>query len=194
MFRRLFVCLAFYCVLGVAPAWASTISLGVTSPVPAGSTFDVTVRVTDVFAGRASGDAVVGFGFDVTIGDPGLFQFTGATVGPLFGALALGTPMVAGFASNPLGIGPGDFSGPLVLATLHFHALHAGSALLGVTWDSSDLNQGLIYLDLPYNAISASTLVQSTASVPEPTSFALTATALLVVRRLSRPWQRRPTA
>ena len=90
--------------------------------------------------------------------------------------------MVAGFASNPLGIGPGDFSGPLVLATLHFHALHAGSASLGVTWDSNDPNQGLVFLDLPYNAISAATTVQAVASVPEPTTLLLTAPALAFCR------------
>ena len=158
---------------GRAPALASTISLGVTSPVNAGSAFDVTVQVTNVFAGRAVGDVVVAFGFDVTIGNPGLFQFVGATVGPLFVPLALGTPMVAGFALNPLGIGPGDFSGPLTLATLHFNALRAGGSSIGVTWDSADLNQGLVYLDLPFGAIAASTDVRAIASVPEPSTLVL---------------------
>ena len=127
---------------------------------------------------------VVAFGFDVTIGDPGLFQFVGATVGPLFAPLALGTPMVAGFALNPLGIGPGDFSGALTLATLHFNALRAGGSSIGVTWDSSDLNQGLVYLDLPVGAISASTNVRAVASVPEPSTLVLMiAPALGVLER-----------
>ena len=143
MIRPTVAAVVLMCALGATPALGSTISLGVTSPVNAGAAFDVAVRVTDVFGGRAPGDVVVAFGFDVTIGDPGLFHFVGATVGPLFAPLALGTPMVAGFALNPLGIGPGDFSGPLTLATLHFNALHAGGASIGVTWDSSDLNQGL---------------------------------------------------
>src|SRR5262249_18153067 len=126
-----------------------------------------------------------------TVSDPGLFQFTGATVGPLFGDLALGTPMVAGFASNPLGIGPGDFSGPLILATLHFNALHAGSSSIGGTWDSSDLNQGLGFLGLPrvdglspVNPISAATTVQAVATVPEPSSLLLTAPTLVLLRRV----------
>ena len=104
----------------------------------------------ECFSGRALDDVLVAFGFDVAIGDPGIFQFVGATVGPLFAPLALGTPMVAGFALNPLGIGPGDFSGALTLATLHFNALRGGGASIGVTWDSNDLNQGLVYLDLPF--------------------------------------------
>jgi hypothetical protein len=173
MIRRTVAAVILMCALGATPALASTISLGVTAPVHAGSTFDVTVQVNDVFGGRAIGDVVVGFGFNVTIGDPGLFQFVSATVGPLFAPLALGTPMVAGFALNPLGIGPGDFPGALTLATLHFNALHAGGSSIGVTWDSSDLNQGLVYLDLPVGAISASTNVQSVASVPEPSTVML---------------------
>ena len=118
MIRRTVAAVILMCALGATPALASTISLGVTSPVNAGSSFNVVVQVNDVFGGRAPGDVVVAFGFDVTIGDPGLFQFVGATVGPLFAPLALGTPMVAGFALNPLGIGPADFSGGA-------HARHA---------------------------------------------------------------------
>ena len=173
MDRRMFVALALVCAFGTTPAVASTITLGVSSPVNAGSSFNVLVQVTNVFSGRAPGDVVVGFGFDVAVGNPAVFQFVDATVGPLFLPLALGTPMVAGFALNPLGIGPGDFSGPLTLATLHFNALAAGTSSLGVTWDSGDLNQGLVFLDLPVGAISASTNVQSVASVPEPSTLIL---------------------
>ena len=173
MARRVFVCLVLVCALGGAPALASTITLGVTSPVNVGSPFDVSVRVTDVFGGRAVDDVLVGFGFDVTIGNAAVFQYVDATVGPLFVPLVLGTPMVAGFALNPLGIGPGDFSGPLTLATLHFNALQAGATSIGVTWDSADLNQGLVYLDLPYGAIAASTDVRAIASVPEPATLVL---------------------
>ena len=184
MMRRTVAVVILMCALGATPALASTISLGVTSPVNAGSAFDVAVQVTNVFAGRAVGDVVVAFGFDVTIGDPGLFQFVGATVGPLFAPLALGTPMVAGFALNPFGIGPGDFSGALTLATLHFNALRAGGSSIGVTWDSGDLNQGLVYLDLPVGAISASANVRAVASVPEPSTLVLMlAPAISVLER-----------
>ena len=188
MGRRLFATAVLCCALGATPARASTITLGVTSPVNAGSPFDVVVRASDVFVGRAPDDVVVGFGFDVTIGDPGLFQFTGATTGPLFAPLSLGTPMVAAFALNPLGIGPGDFSGPLTLATLHFSALRGGTGAIGVTWNSADLNQGLVYLDLPVGAISASASVTAAAVVPEPATLVLVwaPAAALLRRRLWR--------
>ena len=186
MLRRMLGCLIFVTVLGASPALASTISLGVTSPVNVGSAFDVAVQVNDVFGGRAAGDVVVAFGFDVTIGNPSVFHFTNATSGSLFQPLALGTPMVAGFATNPLGIGPGDFSGPLTLAILHFTALQPGVTTIGVTWNSNDLNQGLVFLDLPVNPISAATTVQAVASVPEPSSLILTAPALVFYRRVRR--------
>lgn len=193
MGRRMVAAVVLCCALGATPARASTIALGVSSQVNAGLPFDVLVQVSSVFAGRALDDVVVAFGFDVTIGDPGLFQFTGATVGALFSPLALGTPAVAGFAINPLGIGPGDFSGPLTLATLHFTALHAGASSIGVTWNSSDLNQGLVYLDLPFGAIAASASVRAVATVPEPSTVLLVLVAV-AGRRLSRLWPRRPTS
>jgi hypothetical protein len=186
MIRRTVAAVILMCALGATPALGSTISLGVTSPVNAGAPFDVVVQVSNVFAGRAIGDVLVAFGFDVAIGDPGIFQFVGATVGPLFAPLALGTPMVAGFALNPFGIGPGDFSGPLTLATLHFNALRAGGASIGVTWDSTDLNQGLVYLDLPFGAISASADVRAIASVPEPSTLVLMLAPVLGVLERAR--------
>lgn len=184
MVRRMVAVVILICALGATPALGSTISLGVASPVNAGGTFDVVVQASDVFAGRALDDVLVAFGFNVTIGDPGLFQFVSATVGPLFSPLALGVPMVAGFALNPLGIAPGDFSGPLTLATLHFNALHTGGSSIGVMWDSSDLNQGLVYLDLPFGPISASTDVRAVAAVPEPSTMVLVlAPAIAALRR-----------
>jgi hypothetical protein len=192
MVRWTFAVLAMIGALGATPARASTISLGVGSPVSVGTPFDVVVQVNDVFGGRASDDVVVGFGFDVTIGNPALFQFVDATVGPLFTPLALGTPMVAAVATSLLGIGPADFSGPLTLATLHFTALQAGTATIGVTWDSGDLNQGLVYLDLPYGAIAASTDVRAVTSVPEPATLLLVlAPALGVARRRRAAFRRR---
>ena len=144
MARRIVAYFVLACALGAAPALAGSITLDVASPVAVGSPFDVTVKVNDVFDGRALGDVLVGFGFDVTVGNPAVFQYVDAMVGPLFLPLALGTPAVAGIAQNPSGIAPGDFAGALPLATLHFNALQAGSTTIGVTWNSADLNQGLV--------------------------------------------------
>ncbi len=187
MARRIVACFVLACAFGAAPALAGSITLDVASPVAVGSPFDVTVNVNDVFNGRALGDVLVGFGFDVTVGNPAVFQYVDAIVGPLFLPLALGTPAVAGIAQNPSGIAPGDFAGALPLATLHFNALQAGSTTIGVTWNSADLNQGLVYLDLPVGPISSSTDVRAVAAVPEPSTFVLVLVpALFLIRRATR--------
>jgi hypothetical protein len=172
----------------VQTARAESISLIVTPPVTVGKPFDAAVQATDVFAGRDPLDALLAYGFNVTVGDTSIVQYLGETPGPLFDDLLLGTPMVSGTAKSLLGLGPGDFIEPLTLAILHFNALRIGTTNIGVTWDSSDLNQGLVYLDLPYGPIDASTRVTAT---PEPATMLLVAPALgllsAVRRRKRRP-------
>ncbi|MGC4080874.1 MAG: hypothetical protein QM736_01825 [Vicinamibacterales bacterium] len=143
MITKVLSCALIAFALSVTPVRASTISFDVLSPVAAGSSFDVGVLVNDVFDGRSPTDVLVAFGFDVTVGDDTVFHYDGADVNSsLFDQLFLGIPMVSGFAQNPLGIGPGDFTEPLLLATLHFSALKAGNTTIGVTWDSTDLQSG----------------------------------------------------
>lgn len=154
---------------------ADVIALGGPTNVAVGSDFDLAVQVTDVFGGRSAGDALLAFGFNYSIGDTALFSFVSATPGQLFTDLSAafgGTPPVAGIATNG-GLTSTDFTEPLVLATLRFHANGAGSASIGVTYDPTDLNQGLVYANDPgYAAISASTTVTASPT-PEPASGAL---------------------
>ena len=169
------ICLA-ACTL---PAHAETITLNVADTVTAGSPFDVLVQVNGLFDGRTPDDTLLAYGFNVTAGNSSIFNYTGETAGPLFDDLSIpgGNPMVAGIAQNLFGVGPSDFTGPLTLATLHFDTLGTGTTTIGVTWDSSDLNQGLVYFDLPYGGIEASKTVTS-ESVPEPSSILMSATGL----------------
>jgi hypothetical protein len=174
------LCVALWLAIA-APAHASTISLLATSPVQTGSAFDVIVQVSDVFSGRDPSDLLVGFGFNLAVGNPSIFQFLGATAGLLFFDFSgfPGGPTVAAIASNPAGIGPADFSGPLTLATLHFKSLLPGASSIGVTADLSDPNQGLIYAFLPYGGLSGSTNVTSVAAtVPEPLPLLLVCLAV----------------
>jgi len=184
--KRICLCLALGLAVS-APAQASSISLAVIGSVSQGSSFDVAVQATDVFTGRAADDALLAYGFNVSVGNGSALQYVGESAGPLFDDFSAafgGTPMVAGIATNIL-INPGDFVEPLTLATLHFNASGPGSSTIDVTWDATDPNQGLVYLDLPYGAISASTDV-SVAAVPEPVTlvtFASGLTALFTARR-----------
>lgn len=177
MFKQTVCCLVFALALGVAPARAAIISLDVISPVAVGGTFDVAVRVTDLFAGRSATDTLVAFGFDVTLGDASIVQYLDATAGPLFDPLMLSaaTPMVVGFSTSLFGIGPLDVVGPLTLATLHFKALSAGFTSIGVVGDSFP-DTGLVFAELPYGLFDTSVRV---SAVPEPVILVLLGTGLL---------------
>jgi hypothetical protein len=187
------LCLFVICLAACSlSAHAETITLNVTDIVTAGSPFDVLVQVNGLFDGRTPGDTLLAYGFNVTVGNSSIFNYTGETAGTLFDDLTIpgGNPMVAGIAQNLFGVGPSDFTQPLTLATLHFDALGAGTTTIGVTWDSSDLNQGLVYFDLPYGGIEASKTVIS-ESVPEPSSILITATGLAFLAFAGRAFCRR---
>jgi hypothetical protein len=166
------------------PAGAANISLVVNSPASPGSSFDVLVQATNVFAGRP-GDLVIGYGFNVTVGNGSIFSYTGEDAGPLFFDVPSADPMVFGFSNDPGGIGVADFSEPLTLATLHFSALAAGTTTIGVTDASvSDPNnRGLLFASLPNAPIAASISVDS--ATPEPGTF-LTGGGFAVLLLLAR--------
>lgn len=187
------ICLTFV-ALGAAamPAHASSISLALLGTVSPGSSFDIAVQANDVFAGRAPDDVLLGYGFNVAIGNGAVVQYLSETAGPLFDDLPIPGLTASGIATNLLGIAPGDFVGPLTLATLHFKTLALGSSSIGVTWDPSDLNQGLVYLDLPYGAIEASTRVIAAAAVPEPATLVMLTSGLVAVVRARRRYNSAP--
>jgi hypothetical protein len=184
------LCLVLICLAVIPlPAKASTISFNLSSPVIAGSTFDVAVQVNDLFSGRTPDDALLAYGFNVGIGNNSILHYIGETPGPLFQDVPIfgGNPMVAGIATDPLGIPPSAVDGPLTLAILHFSALICGTTSISVTSDSSDPNQGLVYFDLPYGSINGSINV---TAVPEPSTLLLLAPAiggLLIFRRRLQP-------
>jgi len=184
--KRIICFLSVALAASVAPARASSISLVLSGTVSPGSSFDIAVKVNDVFAGRAPDDVLLGYGFNVTIGNGAVVQYLSETAGPLFDDLSVPGVTAAGLASNLLGIGPGDFVPPLTLATLHFKTLGPGTSSIGVTWDPLDLNQGLVYLDLPYGAIEASTRVTATAAVPEPATLIMLTSGIAVLVRSRR--------
>ncbi len=183
--KRLICLLILALAAAVVPARASSISLTLMGPVTPGSPFDIVVQANDVFAGRAADDVLLGYGFNVTIGNGSVVQYLSETAGPLFDDLVVPGVTAAGIATSLLGVGPGDFVSPLTLATLHFKAVGPGTTGIGVTWDPADLNQGLVYLDLPYGAVEAATNV-TVAAVPEPATVITLTSGLVALVRARR--------
>lgn len=170
--------LTFALAASVLPAHATAISLTLLSP--ASGDFDVAVQLTGVFDSHP-GDAVAAFGFNV-VTDPAFLSFTGETIGPLFddfSGIFGPSPQVAGTATSGF-LASGDFTEPLVLAILHFHAVGQGSTSIGIATDLSDPNQGLLYLSAT-DPLNATTTVNV---VPEPATFLLGGLALLLTARL----------
>lgn len=165
-----------------SPANAEIVSL---QPALAGpGQLNVLVNVTGVFDAPHDTDFLFGYGFDV-IYDPVKLAYLGETPGPLFDDLSSNPrfgAQVGGVASSIL-LGPGDFTEPLLLATLHFQLL-APTATISINGDpNASLDQGLAYL-------TASDPISASVTVPEPAAVWLLGTGLAlcaVIRRRRRP-------
>ncbi|HWB99954.1 MAG TPA: hypothetical protein VG672_24770 [Bryobacteraceae bacterium] len=169
--------LLFALAVWLAPAHAGVIGL---SPQPgSGGLFDVVVNASNVFATPHQDDPLLAYGFDVNF-NSATVSYLGETAGPLFADLS-GQPglmaQVAGVAANIL-LSPGDFTEPLVLATLHFSTLAPGPIQIGITGDPANLDQGLIYL-------SGSDEILAGISIPEPGTYlsGIALFAILAIRR-----------
>jgi len=156
--------------LASAATQAAFISLIPSTLTPAQGeifSFDVVVR--------GALDEAVAFGFDITNSAPGIASFVSATVAAPFdddSALFAGTD-VAGSAF------PGVTGDPILLATLKFQALVAGTVDLGVFSDvTGDPNEGVFFALDSRLDLTSSVHIQVQA-IPEPSSHLLLVAGLL---------------
>ncbi len=178
MKRFAFSSLAF-ALLSVASHAAS---VTVSAPPSVSGSFDVAVDATNVFANFPDPtDGLIAFGFNVDVGSP-LITFTGATVNSTFfqdlSGCCAGTDVVALVDTPSFELQAGDFTEPLLLATLHFSVNGAGSTTVGISADNSaDLNQGLIFLSGAEN-FSDSARVTAATVTPEPDTMLIAGLSL----------------
>lgn len=169
------------------PASAATITLvpSITNPAVGGA-FTADVRVTGVFDGLP-GEELILFGFDVLVGDPSAVAFLGSAAGPLFDPAGLAGADVSGFPKG-FSLVEGDFTEPLLLATLQFQRLSKAAFSIRVLADpDANPDHGLFYLNtvLPVDA------ALSIGAIPEPSTLAMFAAATLAVCVTRRPWRLR---
>jgi len=160
------------------PARAEIVTLD--APAAPNGFFDVLVNLTGVFDSPHDSDFFLGYGFDVSMSNSAV-SYLGETPGMLFTDLSANPGIMAQVAgiANSILLGPGDFTEPLNLAILHFQVTGGGPTTLTITGDTSNPDQGLIYLT-GSDPISASA---SLTGVPEPRAVWLLSVAVLLLGR-----------
>jgi hypothetical protein len=159
---------------------AHALSIQLTSSdydISVGESFTVDVIATGIFD-NVFFDELIAFGFDVTVLNPSLIAYNGATVNSIFwddSASFMNTD-VAG------SVFPGITDNQITLASLGFTATSAGMTTLGVFSDLSDFNEGLIYafngpVDLTTNLEVS--IASNSAPIPEPATMLLMGTGIV---------------
>lgn len=174
----------------VQAAQAATIELDTVGTPTVGQSFDVQVRVDDPFQGLPSDEQLLAFGFHLGF-DASQLQLDSFTP-------------AAGWEDDSAHLAPSIFSasifpgvdnagqGDLLLATLHFDVLQAGTTTVSLATDAGDFNQGLIFLETDPLAIVASDslTIAPASAVPEPSTLLLMIAGLVGFAG----WRRRSAA
>ena len=144
-----------------------------------GQSFDLRLVLEDPFGGLASDEQLLAVGFHLAF-DTSALQLASFAV-------------ASGWEDDSARLAPDVFSasifpgvdnanqGSLVLGTLHFDALRAGSTRVSLTTDAGDFNQGLIYLEADPRVFEGAETLRVAAAVPEPGAFVLMVAGLGLV-------------
>lgn len=138
----------------------------------AGQSFTLQLVLADPFQGLVSDESLLAWGFHLGF-DASRLQLEAFT--PAAGWENDSAHLAAGVFSASTFPGIDNAGQPaLVLGTLSFDVLRAGTSHVTLTADAGDLNQGLIYLEADPIALSVDGTIAAVSAVPEPGSLALT--------------------
>lgn len=164
--------------LSTLAAQAATVVLTAAGPAQVGTGLDLQLAIHTPFEALAADEELLSFGFRLSF-DTSRLTFTGFSV-------------AAGWDDDSGWLGAGQFGGSsfpgvanqgqavLLLGTLHFDALQAGTSTVSLLTDGGNLNHGLGFLWSDVQPLNAA-LDVSVAAVPEPASLLLTALGLGVL-------------
>lgn len=139
------------------------------SDITVGEVFDVLVWVD----GDSIGEELLAFGFDVSMDTGTFFSYDSYTLGAGFDDASFGPGNVAGSAFP--GIGTDD----VLIATLSFTALAAGTDVLNAPGIYDGTFSGLYYEISGYDIIASTPITVGSAPVPEPTTILLAGSGLV---------------
>ena len=164
---------ALLALIAAAPAFA-TVNVYF---VPQNSSIPTIGNTTNVEIRADFTDAIIGWGLDVNVTNPGVADLTGFTVGPLWDPQLASPDTVLLGGTSITDVGPGA---NILLATLTFQAF--GNGVTPISLSANDFDEGFLKND--FVTFDTTIFCNGTVTVPEPASLVLVAVGgLLAIRR-----------
>ena len=167
--------IALLALIAATPAYA-TVTLNF---VPQNSVIPTIGNTTNVEIRADFTQAVVGWGLDLNVANPGVADMTGFTIGPAWDPQLASIDGVLLGGTSLVDVGPGT---NILLATLTFQAF--GNGVTPISLSANDIDEGFLLND--FVTFDSVNFANGTVTVPEPATLVLVALGGLLVQRRTR--------